>query len=400
MDQKIKVHKAINSRIFKIDSDRRLISGVVSEPNTIDLQGDILLEKDIENAAYNYLAGEKIIGYRHQSKAENVTLIEGIVFKNGQFLTNENNNTEEYISKGSFFITLQVNNETIWNEILKEELNSFSIGGWGERIPIMESQLDLSDIQANDISLIDLSKVYHLTNLELEEISIVTWGANNKKFVMRKGENHDGKLWFSKEIKLENGDDNMGETEEELKKAAEEKARLDKEAAEKAEKEKAKKEKAEKELQEILAAKNKAEKEALNLAKELAETKRLAEEAKKAADIEKELRLTKEFVDLAKEQYGVIGEPDKIGKLLKNAHEKLSSEDYAILIETFKGANEKIKASGLLQEFGKNDKGGMDEKPELKLDRMAKEYAEKNKVSYTDALTAVIAANPDLYGKK
>jgi hypothetical protein len=217
---------------------------------------------------------------------------------------------------------------------------------------------------------------------------------------MRKGENHEGNLWFSKEIKLENGDDNMGETEEELKKAAEEKARLDKEASEKAEKEKAKKEKAEKELQEILAAKNKAEKEALNLAKELAETKRLAEEAKKAADIEKELRLTKEFVDLAKEQYGVIGDHNEIGFMLKEASTKLSKDAYEILTKALKGSNEKIKASGLLQEFGKNDKGGMDEKPELKLDRMAKEYAEKNKVSYTDALTAVIAANPDLYGKK
>ena len=397
MEEKIKIFKAVNSRILKVDLEKRLISGVVSEPDTIDLQGDILLSKDIENAAYKYLEGEKIIGYRHQKVAEGVKLLEGIVFQQSVWLKNDDTNTEEYIRKGSFYVTLKIDNEEIWNQVKNQELNSFSIGGWGDRIPALESQIDTSEYNQDSTQpQLDLSKVYILANLEIEEISIVTWGANNKKFVMRKDENREGKLFFEKQIIDKNGDDIMVVSEEEKLKMEKElkeelHSKMEKEFAE----EKARLEKEAKDAKELAA---KLEKEETDAANELTQTKQLAKDAMETARLEKEARLTKEFVDIAKEKYPIIGDNTQIGMLLKEASEKLSKEANDVLGIAFAAANEKLKKSDLFREVG--SKTEKEESNPDKLDRLAKEYMEKNKVSYSAALTAVVAANPELYGKK
>ena len=135
-NKQINIHKAVNSRILKFDEDKRLVKGVVLEPDTVDLQGDIILAETIENAAYNYMMKSRVIGYRHKEEAKDVALVESYIAPDGLFFDKDN-----YVAKGSWIITLKVFNDEIWNAIKGGELNSFSIGGWGERMPIDESQL-------------------------------------------------------------------------------------------------------------------------------------------------------------------------------------------------------------------------------------------------------------------
>ena len=134
-NKQITIHKAVNSRILKFDEEKRLVKGVVLEPDTVDLQGDIILKETIEHACYSYMEKSRIIGFRHKEQAKDVVLVENYIPENDTFINND------LVKAGSWVIALKVYNNEIWNAIKGGELNSFSIGGWGERMPIDESQL-------------------------------------------------------------------------------------------------------------------------------------------------------------------------------------------------------------------------------------------------------------------
>jgi len=263
-----------------------------------------------------------------------------------------------------------------------------------------------------------LEKVQRIFNVETREISLVPFGANNRTFALVKGlENIDPEkiFWLSKEEKEQikkmiilNKGENMP-TDEEIKKAADEKARLEKEAAEK-------KAKLEKEEADKKAAIEKAEKmKAEEIAKELAEKDRLAKEnialrdlinksneraenAEKLAKEEKQIRLKKEQVDFAKENLGLLGNPDEIGAML-HVIKELDAKVYESLTVTLKSANEKIKSGVFTDELGKDSTKTAQRvgKEFNSLQLAAKNIMEKEKVPYDVAVTKAIEQNPKLY---
>lgn len=259
--------------------------------------------------------------------------------------------------------------------------------------------------------------IFKLEDITVKEISIVKHGANNKKFMFIKDKEGltEKPFWMTdKEFNLIKGvDEKMPETDktvdktvdvnkvasdaaEILKKEQIEKDRVAKEA----ETAKVEKERIEKEQKEVVA-KAVAEKDAL--AKELLlmkEETRLAKEeiakARQEAKIEKDARILGTKVTFAKEFLPTIGSEDVLGKLLKEAEEVLSPDSNKVLIETLKSANEKIKSGGLFTEVGKDStqtaKGGL-----AKIEVVAKEIMEKEKVDYQTAVSKAIDQNPKLY---
>lgn len=238
-----------------------------------------------------------------------------------------------------------------------------------------------------------------LRNLDVREISIVPYGANNKTFLLVKGaenlskEELENVFWLKKEQNKNMESVVMVKTQEELQKEFEtEKLRLEKElkdakdASEKFAKEaKEQAEKLEKEASEKAAKLEKELKDATERAAKLAKE---SEENGKIAKEERNIRITKEKIDFAKEHFDILGDSKELGVFLKEAEEKLSKESYELMVKTFTGANEKIKKSDLFKEIG-TDASSTANNVISRVDKMAKEIMEKEKIDYSDALAKV-----------
>lgn len=116
-------------KIFKIDKMKRIVFGVVLQPNIPDLQGDILTEDEIEQAAHRYLAESRITGFRHESELDAV-IVESYISKNNDWFK------DEQIVKGSWLVAMKINDDNVWQGVLDGKYNSYSIGGWAKSVPV------------------------------------------------------------------------------------------------------------------------------------------------------------------------------------------------------------------------------------------------------------------------
>jgi hypothetical protein len=119
--------------IHKADVEKRLVYGVVSEPDTEDSQGDILSVDEIEKMAHGYLKDSRVIGEMHLTEADAEVVesyIAPIDYKVG----------EETIKKGSWVAVIRVNSDTLWEDVKTGDITGLSIGGTGTREPISGNQ--------------------------------------------------------------------------------------------------------------------------------------------------------------------------------------------------------------------------------------------------------------------
>lgn len=113
-------------KLLKSQEDKRIVGGVVLEPDTIDAQDDVISGSEIESAAHRFLKESRIVGYRHVIKAPAYVVesyIAPIDFEYGS----------EKIKKGSWIVSVKVDDEDLWKEIKSGNLTAFSIGGFGIR---------------------------------------------------------------------------------------------------------------------------------------------------------------------------------------------------------------------------------------------------------------------------
>ncbi len=146
----------------------------------------------------------------------------------------------------------------------------------------------------------------------------------------------------------------------------------------------------------------KLEKEALT--KELAELRLLKEQVEKQAAIEKEMRITKEFIQKAATDMkfipGVIAEG--FGVVLKEASEKLAPETYKVIYDALSGASKVLGANNqLTKEIGTTADLSVGETPASQLDAIAKSMVMKSgeQLSYAEAYTKACMENPKIYGQ-
>ena len=117
---------------------KQIVFGPVLIPNVEDLQGDIITEEEIENAAYDYMIKSRVTGFRHQEEL-NAVIVESYIVKNDSWFRTEG--SDKYIPKGSWVIGMKILDDKVWQGVLDGTFNSFSIGGWGTSTPI-ESGVD------------------------------------------------------------------------------------------------------------------------------------------------------------------------------------------------------------------------------------------------------------------
>jgi hypothetical protein len=118
----------INKRIAFIAKaqDQQVVYGVVSEPGTVDLQGDRLSESEIRKACHKFMMTSQKIGKEHEgiAKADIIeSYIAPVTFKCGG----------QAVRKGSWVMAVKIHDPGIWRDVKKGDITGFSIAGTGTR---------------------------------------------------------------------------------------------------------------------------------------------------------------------------------------------------------------------------------------------------------------------------
>jgi len=117
-----------------IQVEKRLVYGIVSEPNVIDAQDDVMDIETIEKAAHMWLANFGEIGFMHYNLV-NKKAIE-VVESYTAPIDFKYDGSEELITKGTWVLVIKVNDENYWNMIKAGAIKGLSIGATGKSTEI------------------------------------------------------------------------------------------------------------------------------------------------------------------------------------------------------------------------------------------------------------------------
>ena len=128
-----KATKSAMFKIMKIDKARKILGGVIYEPNEIDTQDDYASEKEIgkamERFMERYATNTKRIRINHQGKRYHFPIIEC-------FQTEEDTTKGgQTLKKGTWWLEIKVTNDAIWKMAESNELEGFSMGGTSKAKP-------------------------------------------------------------------------------------------------------------------------------------------------------------------------------------------------------------------------------------------------------------------------
>lgn len=117
-------------RSFVIDilkAEKRLVTGVVLQPEVPDGQGDIYSEEVIESAAHrfmeSYLERRAMLGIQHKDYSKDLELVESYTAPSDMIVNGQ------AIKSGSWIMTIKVNDDVTWKKVKTGELTGLSIKG-------------------------------------------------------------------------------------------------------------------------------------------------------------------------------------------------------------------------------------------------------------------------------
>jgi hypothetical protein len=120
------VTKEIVAELIKADAEKRLVYGIVLEPDTEDTQGDIIAADEIEKAAHRFLVASRMVGDSHRKPA-------GAQVVESYIAPMEFNIGEQTVKAGSWVMAVKVADDRLWEAVQQGDYTGFSIGGFGAR---------------------------------------------------------------------------------------------------------------------------------------------------------------------------------------------------------------------------------------------------------------------------
>ena len=120
-------HFTSGGRILKADADTHYITGVVYEPLVEDTEGNFMTEEEIRKAAYWYAKNGDMVDLQHSFVA-----VDGVSVVESYITLCDMDIDGELIRKGTWIITVEVENAEIWEGVEKGEITGFSMGGVGK----------------------------------------------------------------------------------------------------------------------------------------------------------------------------------------------------------------------------------------------------------------------------
>lgn len=123
-------------RLLIKDDDKRLVYGIVYEPEVVDTQGDFANADEIEKAAHRFMEYYQEIGEAHFVTSKDIKIVECYVAPI-DFNAKEAGFTQangEMIRKGSWVLVVKIYNDTVWEAVKSGELTGFSFEGTAREV--------------------------------------------------------------------------------------------------------------------------------------------------------------------------------------------------------------------------------------------------------------------------
>lgn len=112
--------------ILKANTEKKTVTGVVLQPETVDAQGDIISEDVIEKAAENFLAKfnkATKLGFMHKNFSKKFELLQSFIAPSDIVIGTK------LIKKGSWVMKVRVVDSAVWKLVKDGKIRGFSIGG-------------------------------------------------------------------------------------------------------------------------------------------------------------------------------------------------------------------------------------------------------------------------------
>lgn len=114
-------------RIVNADAESHYITGIVYEPMTEDSHGNYMTEEEITKAAYWFAKNGNQVDLQHSFEPlEDAAVVESYVAKCDMEINGQS------IKKGTWLMTVEVNDPDVFEAIKKGEITGFSMGGVGK----------------------------------------------------------------------------------------------------------------------------------------------------------------------------------------------------------------------------------------------------------------------------
>ena len=118
----------------KSDDDRRLVTSIVLEPDTTDLQNDRISKEEIERAAHRFMVMSRKIFLQHGKRAPSVQVVESYLAPTDLEFTDKRFGAQK-AKAGSWLMTVKVLDDVVWEDVKSGKYTGFSIGGRALRTP-------------------------------------------------------------------------------------------------------------------------------------------------------------------------------------------------------------------------------------------------------------------------
>ena len=126
-------------RIVKADAESHFVTGIVYEPMEEDTHGNFMTEEEITKAAYWFAKNGNKVDLQHSFEPlDNAAVVESWIAKADFEIDGE------AIRKGTWLMTVEVTDESVWDGIQKGDITGFSMGGLGN---YSEEDVDLSNVE-------------------------------------------------------------------------------------------------------------------------------------------------------------------------------------------------------------------------------------------------------------
>jgi hypothetical protein len=122
----------VTVRVAKAEQrgEQRIVTGVVLEPETPDLQGDVYSREEVERAAHGYMRHFRNVGLMHKAIInDRATLIESWVEPEDRTIAGTP------IKAGTWLASFHVHDDELWRQVRSGELGGLSIGGFASKTP-------------------------------------------------------------------------------------------------------------------------------------------------------------------------------------------------------------------------------------------------------------------------
>ena len=154
---------ATYGRIVKADAENHYVTGVVYEPMAEDSHGNFMTEAEITKAAYWFAKNGNKVDLQHSFEPlDGASVVESWIAKADFDIDGET------VKKGTWLMTVEVADESVWEGIEKGEITGFSMGGLGS---YSEEDVELDNVSKQETSekkglLKQLGKMLGLTVVE------------------------------------------------------------------------------------------------------------------------------------------------------------------------------------------------------------------------------------------